>query len=55
MEQLLKLGARNGKAVILIVILVAVGLVFAHISGLTPEQQQELPLHENLRGAESFQ
>ena len=42
MEQLLKLGVRNGKAVILIVILVAAGLVFAHISDLTPEQQQEL-------------
>ena len=42
MEQLLRLGVRNGKSVILIVILVAVGLIFAHISGLTPEQQQEL-------------
>jgi len=42
MEQLLKLGIRNGKAIILIVILVAVGLIFAHISGLTPEQQKEL-------------
>jgi TRAP-type mannitol/chloroaromatic compound transport system permease large subunit len=42
MEQLLKLGIRNGKAITLIVILVAVGLIFAHISGLTPEQQQEL-------------
>ena len=42
MEQLLKLGVRNGKAVILIVILVVVGLAFAHISGLAPEQQKEL-------------
>jgi TRAP-type mannitol/chloroaromatic compound transport system permease large subunit len=42
MEQLLKLGIRNGKAVILIVILVVAGLVFAHISNLTPEQQEEL-------------
>jgi TRAP-type mannitol/chloroaromatic compound transport system permease large subunit len=42
MEQLLRLGVRNGKSVILIVILVAVGLIFAHISGLTPEQQEEL-------------
>ena len=42
MEQLLNLGIRNGKAVILIVILVAIGLAFAYISGLTPEQQQEL-------------
>jgi len=42
MEQLLKLGVRNGKAVALIAILVVVGLAFAHISGLTPEQQKEL-------------
>ncbi len=42
MEQLLKLGIRNGKAVIVIVILVTIGVAFAHISGLTPEQQEEL-------------
>jgi TRAP-type mannitol/chloroaromatic compound transport system permease large subunit len=42
MEQLLKLGIRNGKAVVLIVILVVAGFVFAHISGLTPEQQEAL-------------
>ncbi len=44
MEQLLKLGIRNGKAVIVIVILVTIGVAFAHISGLTPEQQEELLL-----------
>ncbi len=49
MEQLLKLGIRNGKAVILIVILVAIGLAFAHISGFTPEQQEEL-----LRSVQEF-
>jgi len=42
MEQLLKLGIRNGKAVIVIVILVTIGVAFAHISSLTPEQQEEL-------------
>ena len=42
MEQLLKQGIRNGKVVVLVAILVAVGLAFAHVSGLTPEQQQEL-------------
>ena len=42
MEQLLKLGSRNGKVIILVAILVAIGLAFAHISGLTPEQQEEL-------------
>ena len=42
MEQLLRLGVRNGKAIVLIAILVAIGLAFAHVSGLTPEQQEEL-------------
>ena len=42
MEKLLELGGRNGKVVILIAILVAIGLAFAHVSGLTPEQQEEL-------------
>ncbi len=49
MEQLLKLGIRNGKAVIVIVILVTIGVAFAHISGLTPEQQEEL-----LRSVQEF-
>ena len=42
MEKLLELGGRNGKVVILIAILVAIALAFAHVSGLTPEQQEEL-------------
>ena len=42
MEKLLELGGRNGKVVILVAILVALGLAFAHVSGLTPEQQKEL-------------
>ena len=42
MEKLLELGGRNGKVVILVAILVAIGLALAHVSGLTPEQQEEL-------------
>jgi TRAP-type mannitol/chloroaromatic compound transport system permease large subunit len=42
MEQLLKLGSRNGKVIILVAVLVAIGLAFAHISGLNPDQQEEL-------------
>jgi len=42
MEQLLKLGIRNGKVVVLVAILVAIGLAFAHVSGLTPELQEQL-------------
>ena len=42
MEQLLKLGSRNGKVIVLVAVLVAIGLAFAYISGLNPEQQEEL-------------
>jgi len=42
MEQLLKLGSRNGKVIVLVSVLVAIGLAFAYISGLNPEQQEEL-------------
>ena len=42
MEKLLELGGRNGKVVILVAILVAIAVAFAHVSGLTPEQQKEL-------------
>jgi TRAP-type mannitol/chloroaromatic compound transport system permease large subunit len=42
MEQLLKLGSRNGKVIVLVAILVAIGLAFAHISSLNSEQQEEL-------------
>jgi TRAP-type mannitol/chloroaromatic compound transport system permease large subunit len=42
MEQLLKLGSRNGKVIILVAVLVAIGLAFAHVSNLNPEQQEEL-------------
>jgi hypothetical protein len=38
MEQLLKLGSRNGKVIILVAVLVAIGLAFAHVSNLNPEQ-----------------
>jgi TRAP-type mannitol/chloroaromatic compound transport system permease large subunit len=42
MEQLLRLGSRNGKVIVLVAVLVAIGLAFAYISGLNPEQQEEL-------------
>ncbi len=42
MEQLLKLGSRNGKLIILIAVLVVIGFAFARLSSLNPEQQEEL-------------
>jgi len=42
-EQLLKIGSRiNGKAIVLIGVLAAVGLAFAYVASLSPEGQEEL-------------
>jgi hypothetical protein len=43
MEALLKLGSRlNGRTVTLIIALVVVGVVFAILTSLSPEQHEEL-------------